>query len=330
MAAVRFGSHALAVVVLVVCCIACTRDREEAWNGPVRGDDESITSSLHDGGAVAGFGHEVVVAAGVYRSCALRKGRTPLCWGSVPDAEFVPPRGTYQQISVGENVCGLDGAGSVICWGENPPPSTGDIGAPSGAFTQVSTGASHACGVRSDGSLSCWGDVYRGAITPPGQMVQASCGAFCCCAVDVGGGVSCWGATAPDQILDIPPTDSTYVQVSVGFDAVCALTTHQSIECWMYDVLTDLRVLATWPIGAPTSSFVAVSSGGTYSVGLDEDGARWTAGGTPDSMDPSLLRFESLSLGSTHGCGVTLDGYVSCWGDSLEDWYIPPSEVAAP
>ena len=129
-------------------------------------------------------GRYAAVGAGAWHNCAIRRGRGEVvCWGSdsnAPDGAFSdvavgwqfacgvretsqlecwgtnsfgrsvldygqaePPEGEFSAVSAGYlHACGLRTTGEIVCWGRG---SLGRADAPSGVFTQVSSGTTHSC-----------------------------------------------------------------------------------------------------------------------------------------------------------------------------------------
>ena len=119
-------------------------------------------------------------------ACALTPGGALWCWGSndrgqlgsgiTSDIEPFPvasPSGVaFEQLSLGEgHSCGLDGSGTIYCWGRNDFGQVGNGRAGDAVlepvaiaidrtFTKVSAGAYHTCGLTGPddgGAIYCWG-----------------------------------------------------------------------------------------------------------------------------------------------------------------------------
>jgi alpha-tubulin suppressor-like RCC1 family protein len=84
-----------------------------------------------------------------------------------------------------------------------------------------------------------------------------------------------------------------FASVTAGRDHTCALTTNGRAYCWGSDVYGQL--------GHPPSA--SCDSAGTIPCSLVAE---------PVATD---VRFQSLSAGATHTCGVALDGAAYCWGN---------------
>ena len=134
------------------------------------------------------------VSVGDANSCAIRTDGTLYCW----PASANTPSGTFTAVSVkaalfspsGPNYCAIRTDGTLVCWNSRagtPPP-------PSGTFTRLSVGSSHACALRADGTIACWGDNANGKATPPeGQFSDVTAGGDYSCAIRSDRRGVCWG-----------------------------------------------------------------------------------------------------------------------------------------
>ena len=128
-------------------------------------------------------------------SCGLRSDGSVVCWGDNRLGQADAPSGSFTQVSSGRHhSCGLRSDESVVCWGDN---RLGQADAPSGSFTQVSVGGSYSCGLRSDGSVVCWGNNSEGqADAPSGSFTQVSSSEYGSCGLRSDGWAVCWGTPA--------------------------------------------------------------------------------------------------------------------------------------
>jgi hypothetical protein len=110
-----------------------------------------------------------------------------------PAERYASPAGlSLETISVGtDTVCGLDGRGTIHCWGRNGP-LTRLI--PSGSFVGLDIGYRSACALRADGSVSCWGEDPPGSPEgPPLRSISILGDSWSACGVTRDGAAACWG-----------------------------------------------------------------------------------------------------------------------------------------
>ena len=281
----------------------------------------------------------VHIAAGARQACAATDAGDVYCWGdnrlfqvdpTVPTTFLTTPQHlatiTAQQLSGGrDHTCAIDASGSVRCWGSN---EFGQLGASAasmtqntipGPFTWISASTYSSCGIKSPGEVHCWGIV-------PGQTSHL----------------------APAKV---PLPGTMWKQVSVGDNHV-VVATATSVSAWG----TGCDAVGGGPdIGFGTSMVVpglptatngldisAAANGGTGTCALVDNGTRpvpfycWgedlagelsptiacvppTPRGGPefDAPDPTHPG-EKVSLSGGHGCGISTNSTLSCWGDNDE------------
>ena len=252
------------------------------------GDSSSSAWTAGDGGApgaVSGIGKATRVVVGSSVTCAIQVDGQLACWGA----------NDYGQLGVGDtadhagavNVSGIKGVtaaatayyfvcavaqGKPWCWGIN---DSGQLGVGAG-------GGSHA------------------PVQVPGidNIVDISASSLTVCAVNRGGEVYCWGTlpscsdascqqSGPTRVL----AQAAAVQVGVGSDFACMLTTSRQVLCWGRNDLGQLgdgRDLNR-PVPAP------VVEADSYAV---------------------LSDIVGLSVGEQHACALRKDDQVFCWGSN--------------
>ena len=247
-----------------------------------------------------------------------------------------------------DTVCGIISAGQLFCWGLN---NVGQLGAETDStcypgvelteviddtvavtnkpcalnplrvsrdldFAAVSSGDSTTCGLTLAGQAYCWGRGKHGEIgngdvaeaTEPEPVGGAhvfttiSVGGSHVCALAAGGAAWCWGNDLDGQLGDdrlvhsttpIPVSggdfQASFASISAGFRHTCALNSAGAAFCWGNN---EYGQLGTGVVGGP----------GSFS---DAPVAVQTA-----------LRFQSISAGGDHTCGVTTTGAAACWGSN--------------
>jgi alpha-tubulin suppressor-like RCC1 family protein len=289
------------------------------------------------------------LSAGQAHTCGLAEDGTAHCWGWNPyfqrgnavdtaTARPVPVSGGHVFTSLdsgAHHTCALKADGSAWCWGYNRFGQLGDgststpgepVAVRTGQrFNQISAGGYHTCGVATNDTgpnVFCWG------LNTVGQV----------------------GAGTDASISTIPVPAASPVRlssVSAGSDHTCGLT-NQVLYCWGGNAHGQLAnggafpeglPGATSPMPSPTPVRVQSVSAGTYSsCGIATDGRAycWGRGGsgqlgngnTVDHYHPQgimlqpthlggsdLLTFRTISAGSRHACGSTLENVVYCWGN---------------
>jgi hypothetical protein len=185
---------------------------------------------------------------------------------SLPVPLTVPAGESFDRLSVGGYfACGIrTQVATILCWGyagdegcTAPIPVTGQLMAPAGEFTQISSGAFSSCAVQKDGTVSCWGagdanddpaEMCAGtqpnfgqSIPPAGAFSTVSVAQHHACAIKTDGTVACWGAGTTDECQtdgencrQSRPPAGKFAQVTVGNYHSCAITAARKIQCWGY------------------------------------------------------------------------------------------------
>lgn len=224
----------------------------------------------------------------------------------------------------------VTGNGSLLAWGQNaagqlgngsnqasavPVEAVPSLGEP---VTQVSAGTDHACAVTAAGNVFCWGanDVGQlgngqtaASFTPsrvalPVAATAVACGGSHSCAL-ADGGLYCWGEnpwgelgngtnTASPTPVPVTGLSSGVLSVAAALNVTCAVLTGGDLQCW----------------GADPDGLLGDGNGAVVAAGLD-----------PSAIPAQVTRLTSgvaqVSIGSTHGCALTTDGGVLCWGQNF-------------
>ena len=243
-------------------------------------------------------------------ACALSTDGDVTCWGDLSLGQRQVPPGKYLRLSAGgAHSCGLRTDFTIACWGYN---AQGQAIAPSGTFTSVSAGGAHSCAIRDGGSMECWG----------GDASTASSGWTC--RVDSQGNANCESEATVGSVevpLQVMAPEGTFKAVASGSYHSCAIRTDGSLHCW-----GDLAAL---PQIDPGARFVFVDVGQTSTCALTEDGTPhcWDGSAGLKSYEPGRYhttgKFESISAGVEHHCGITSKGPLYCWGDNSFGQVVP-------
>lgn len=265
---------------------------------------------------------------------------------------------------------GAPAAGVAMTW----TPSAGDGSVSASAVTDV---AGHATASWTLGSVigdqhltaraAGVGTSVILAVLPAFAATQVTVGSGFACGVDALHAAHCWGnnpsgvfgdtTAAPSLVPVLVPGGLLFAQVHAGADFVCGLTTTtNAIWCWGSNAHGQRGVAGT-PVPAPTlvsggHTWIGLATGGQSACGIASDSTAWCWGindygqlgdGTlgTDRFAPvavkDSIRFASLSMSSTHACGVSTAGRLWCWGrnadrelgaDSTGSQYKSPVPVA--
>jgi len=259
----------------------------------------------------------------------------------------VGPEGVVAVSAGAAHTCALDGSGAVWCWGANDQGQLGDgtlvdSAVPrrvtaSGQAVGVAVGAANTCLIRPDDTLWCWGANDRGQLGIGSAEGPQTCGLTAC-------------SPLPVNTADL----NRVLSVSLGAAHGCAVVQHRLGEhaqrrlyCWGDN---DAGQLGDATLGAdchgvrcqPRPTLVAldwqparVAAGGRHTCAMLQDGHVWCwgaydrgqvgrrifddtlIGASPAPVDPaSVTGVRHLAAGLAHGCAITSDRSLWCWGDN--------------
>ena len=251
------------------------------------------------------------IGVGSYHVCAVELDESVVCWG---DLGRPPPAGAFRVLAGASDFhCGLDAAGRAQCWGSG---ANRRLDAPAESLSALSIGSSgHGCGlVAADSRVVCWGrDDFGETAAPAGPFDAVSAGEFYTCGIR-GNDASlvCWGNN-DFGTLDVPP--GRYIALDAGPTHACAIREADGgIECWGQNLQGALA--------APDGDFRTLSAGGLTSCAIrtaDDTLACWGRGGAADERQYGQAvapqgTYQTVEMGVLHGCGLTTEGAVHCWG----------------
>lgn len=301
-------------------------------------------------GAVTDFGS---VTAGGSHSCMLSSDGEASCWGSnergqlgidmsIPESTepvSVDTALRFRDLSAGEaHTCGIDMEHRLWCWGGNWRQQLGVGGGsdtnrpihvlPGGAFIEVSAGDAHTCAIDELGAAWCWGDNSQGQLgigtsvtarspqrVSGGHLfIAVSTGAATTCAVATDGLGYCWGENRFGQLSDRLLGMNSFVPVSATDDlewgdihGVIGVAAGQRHTC---RVFSDGH---QWCSGRTVVD----------AIELDGQGGVLYCGGSPSFCPwaalivyPQSESYVDATAGSEHGCSLTSNGQVLCWGNA--------------
>lgn len=250
---------------------------------------DNTTDSRNTPVAVIGLSSGVVaIGVGDNHSCALVSSGAVQCWGRNNQGQLGDNSRTTRltpalvsgttsavKITVGsQHTCSLDNAGGVYCWGYNGHGQIGDNGStltdrltpvPVSGLTSgvvaIDAGDSHSCALTNSGSVLCWGANDKGQL----------------------GDESATNRRAPVLVSGL---GSGVVAITTGGDHSCALTNAGSVQCWGYNVFSQL--------------------------GNNSPAERRTPV-TVTSLAPDVV---AIAARNYHSCVLNAVGGVHCWGDN--------------
>ncbi len=268
-------------------------------------------------------------------TCALTGAGEVYCWGwngygqlgtgtGADHATPTPVAGDLRFVQVragGTHTCARTAEGETYCWGSN---AEGQLGTGSAAdeavparvsteipMTQLTAGAAHTCGLGPEGRAYCWGAGEWGQlgedidgvrreptlVSETLRFTQIEAGGRHTCAVTSEGDGYCWGAnyvaqlgTSPSSAEPQEPrrveTEAHLSEIAVGGSVGCAITQDGGGLCWGNN---------------------ADQQTGTGGGGIPGSARR----PTPLYLD---RRWLALAPGTFHGCGITDELELYCWG----------------
>lgn len=329
-------------------CAAARTGDVYCWGKNDVGQLGVATPAINDGGyhtalnpvKVNGLGGVVSVASGWGHSCAVRNDGSVWCWGANNVGQAGHPSFLDQLVPVrvpglpavasihasGLGTCAVTVAGELWCWGD----------------FEYFNGLLVAGKQQSDRASP-------GRIAGLSQVIAMGLGPNNACAVTVAGQVYCWGNSGNGQIGDNNASSypgspqhvlnvSDAVTVAVSYGSVCAIRAGGALACWgvvpgVYNsssAHTAAPTAISVDVGYALSSITAVSNGycGITSLGA----AHCWGGEAPDfgageesrpyifragPLSPALTQSAmAIAAGRNHGCALTDDSGVSCWGQS--------------
>lgn len=232
------------------------------------------------------------LAAGCYRSHRLTDGSVG------PDGGVVAP--------VGDGEVPHRDAGA-------PPPPRPDAGPetepepppPGARVAQLAAGRDHVCARTEDGAVYCWGSNDVGQCAAGTRITQGT----------------------PARVRGLPPV----VDIDTMDGHTCAIARDASLWCWGFSAYGQLAVsegsipdcgraeCSRIPLRsfAPPVDGLAVGFHATVARLVDGEVAGWGRDAAARAaLEAELFAPRDVDLGMQHGCALTADGALRCFGES--------------
>lgn len=289
-----------------------------------------MTGSFGNGGAsgvqntpseITGLTDIVEIDIGDENTCALRSNGQISCWGA----------GTAGQLGNGTNTAVQATPVTVLGISD---------------FVEMGTTSSTGCGLRANGEFWAWGEDYLGRLgngeadTSNKNVPTRSFGEnFIALSTNCGFGIVNPDATrtnAPNSLLADKLGVSAAGTAAAGRHS-CMIKPDGTIWCWGYEEYGQLgnggATTETQQSPVPVSDpgpWSQVAAGETFTCGIktsdrsawcwgrDNFGQLGNGGITGDQVSPSpvtsTLPWSTIATGTTHTCGIKIDGTGWCWG----------------
>jgi alpha-tubulin suppressor-like RCC1 family protein len=264
------------------------------------------------------------LSAGERTPCALTTDGFISCWGangsgslgrgvSTFEPNLLDLGGSFEKFDVrheGGGGCAIDD-GALVCWGVG-----GHLGQPDADTTPRAVPTQV-------GASTAWTDVDVSSFVSDGQLESSACGVRA-------GELYCWGANSMGQLglgtttPALEPTPvfvagvSSWVDVSVGGRAACAVTSTGDLYCWGEQPYGELGVGNGVPSSVPLkvagAGYDRVTMGFYRTAATRADGTFWSWGVNSTSTPSQLPGTDWVSGGVTGyaECGVRTNGSMSC------------------
>ena len=180
-------------------------------------------------------------------------------------------------------------------------------------LAQLAIGRDHACARLDNGGVWCWGQNDQGQIGDPSlidsstpvqvmglsEVAEVAVGQDHSCARLESGAVRCWGSGSDGQLGDGGTDDTVAEPVAVdGIDDAIALALGDDFSC----ALEGDGTISCWGEGDDGQ--------------LGDDSATGHPRPEPVAWPEGVGRALQIGVGQKHGCAVSDEGRVLCWGSS--------------
>lgn len=184
------------------------------------------------------------------------------------------------------------------------------IASPPGTFTRLSMTDDHGCALTTTGAGGCWGANYGSMTTPaalPGRHREISVDWNAICALRDDQTIECWGDRSSESTAPLP---GKFRAVSVGGGLVCGIQVDGDLACAQLEDDEESR----WPTHV-VGPFSSVSVGwDVCAVTASRDVVCWDG----ETSKPKRIvgPFTAVTVGDEHVCALRADQNIACWGEN--------------
>ncbi|MBC7754554.1 MAG: hypothetical protein H7Z71_09975 [Moraxellaceae bacterium] len=181
-----------------------------------------------------------------------------------------------------------------------------------GIYLSISSGVTHSCGIDaslSSGTLKCWGSNLYGQLGEGSQIDR--------------------------RVPSVVDASSVYLQVSVGTQHTCAITSLNKLKCWGLNNFGQLGLGNSIDSSIPLivdagTNYLSVSVGGNTSCAITASSQLkcWGYNGygsigdntttnrnVPTDVNAGTL-YKFISMGAVNACAITSVDALNCWGNN--------------
>ena len=237
------------------------------------------------------------VKAGARHTCALKADQSLWCWGANRDGNLA----TGEDVETLEKCDTTQTATEIICNKSTPHPVAADK-----EWLGLSVGWQHTCAIDDSRLLYCWGKNANGQT----------------------GNASLKNQSEPYLV-----SEERWLTVAAGVSASCGIQEDHTLHCWGLwheDHQNAVPILVN-----ENTDWAHIAAGGAYDVNsfcaIKDDASLWCFGDNHEGIlglgsNPSqtsspqqLAQIDkaiSVSVGASHGCSVSENNKLWCWGQN--------------
>ena len=139
-----------------------------------------------------------------------------------------------------------------------------------------------------------------------GKSVSVSVGASTACAIRIDNTLACWGEET--EIVNGYSKTEKFTSLALGYKHACGITESMSVLCWGDNTYRQTGVPPS------VSEATQISAAPFHTCALLESAEMWCWGWNTDPWNLEG-QFRQISVGDAHGCGVTIENKLKCYGN---------------